>query len=100
MGNFWNYREKLGKCITFVKLIKNVTECDALYEHTFGKVDVGDNSTFLTSGIGESSYVVVSTNQRPAVASGIVSSINPKSISVILDRYVAVTILNCQRSPN
>ncbi|KAI4471143.1 dna2/nam7 helicase family [Holotrichia oblita] len=79
-------REKLGKTITNVKVTKAVTECDGLYEHTFEKLGTESNTTFLTSGVGENSYVIVSTDKRPAIASGLVSFIDHKRISVILER--------------
>ncbi|GJQ70844.1 hypothetical protein Trydic_g767 [Trypoxylus dichotomus] len=88
-------REKIGKCITFVKITNEVIECDGLYEHTFEKSDNNDQvTTFLTSGIGESSYVIVSTSIRSAVAAGIVSFINHNTIDVILDRNLTVKYRN------
>lgn len=76
----------MGKSITNVRVTKSVTECDGLYEHTFETIDTESNATFLTSGVGENSYVIVSTDKRPAVASGLVSFIDHKRISVILER--------------
>ncbi|KRT83034.1 hypothetical protein AMK59_4613, partial [Oryctes borbonicus] len=85
-------REKFGKCIIFVKITKEVIECDGLYEHAFEKSD--QVTTFLASGIGESSYVIVSTDTRPAVAAGIVSYVTHNTISVILERNLNIKYRN------
>lgn len=61
-------------------------EYDGLYEHTFEKADTCNNTSFLTSGIGENSYVIISSCQRPAISSGIANSINHKTITIVLDR--------------
>lgn len=40
----------------------------------------------MASGISENSYIVISTNSRPAAATGFVTNIDQKSIIVAADR--------------
>lgn len=67
-----------------MKLDGDVTEINGIYSSTFH----GDSEAvnLLAGNIVESNYVVVSTRKRPAVASGIVSRVDYKSITIELDR--------------
>ncbi|KAK5640049.1 hypothetical protein RI129_010860 [Pyrocoelia pectoralis] len=63
-------REKNGQCIIGVK-VKGCNDYGNLYEHTFCKTVQTDKCNMLLSGIGVGDYVVVSTDNRPAVAAGL-----------------------------
>lgn len=77
-------REKQGKCITNVK-ITNVENSSGFFSTTFEK-KYDSERNLVTCEIGENSYVVVSTDFRPAVSAGFVSYLDSKSIVVTLDR--------------
>lgn len=67
-----------------MSLIENVVEGSGLYKHTFKKLN--QESNLLVCNILESQYVVVSTEKRPAVATGIVSYKDSEIITISLDR--------------
>nr|XP_022919346.1 DNA replication ATP-dependent helicase/nuclease DNA2 [Onthophagus taurus] len=77
-------REKQGKCLSNLNLIGCIADADGFYKHTFKKIT--ETTTLLISGLNESSYVVISTNERPAVASGLVTYIDHTTIIVELER--------------
>ncbi|KAG5878691.1 hypothetical protein JTB14_029759 [Gonioctena quinquepunctata] len=79
-------REINGKCIINLKVTSIAEECDGVFEHVFEKAGNGSGDNFLANGIMESNYVVVSIDDRPAVASGFVTDISATSISITLDR--------------
>lgn len=63
------------------------SEANGLTEHIFEKSDVNRIANLGNCGIIEGNYVVVSTEKRPALATGFVTKISFSSISVSLDRY-------------
>lgn len=77
-------REQAGKCICNL-IITEIEDCDNHYLISFTK-KVEENKHFMSFGISENSYVVISTNTRPAAATGFVSSICHKTITVAADR--------------
>nr|XP_023014382.1 DNA replication ATP-dependent helicase/nuclease DNA2-like [Leptinotarsa decemlineata] len=79
-------REMNGRCIINLKVTSVMEECDGICEHTFEKMDTESEDNFLANGIMESNYIVISTDERPAVAAGFVTDITASSISVTLDR--------------
>lgn len=78
------FREKNGKCISNLK-ITEVEECGIHYLTSFAKPGK-DGKNFLSSGIYENTYVVISTNTRPAIATGFVTNVSQNSISIAADR--------------
>lgn len=60
-------------------------DCGSQYLISFKKFSE-ENKNFMTSGLAENSYVVISTNTRPAAATGFVSNIDHKTITVAADR--------------
>ncbi|CAH1985188.1 unnamed protein product [Acanthoscelides obtectus] len=79
-------REQFGRCIINLRLTNVGDETNGMYDHTFMKMNSVDGVNFFANGISDRNYVVISTNTRPAVASGFVSDISSNSISVTLDR--------------
>lgn len=77
-------REKNLQCISYMK-IESVLEEENGYKHTFVKGITSDAA--MQTLITEGSYVMVSTDKRPAVASGIVCHKESNSIDVLLERY-------------
>ncbi|KAK9881525.1 hypothetical protein WA026_016406 [Henosepilachna vigintioctopunctata] len=77
-------READGRCLSFLKITEVSDECSGMMDHTFTKDDTSFN--FFSSGICEGNYTVISTDNRPAVASGFVMQINAHSITIALDR--------------
>lgn len=77
------FREKYGKCISNVQ-ISGVEECNDQYHMSFKKTN--ENANLMASGIAENNYVVISTDTRPAAATGFVTNIDNKTISVLADR--------------
>lgn len=58
---------------------------NGLFKHTFEK----ENPLFcnlLAYDITENNYIIVSTNKRPAVATGFVTEISSSQIAIALDR--------------
>ncbi|KAK4872773.1 hypothetical protein RN001_014802 [Aquatica leii] len=78
-------REKNGQCVSGV-VVKEVTDCGGLYQHSFVKLSGTDNFTMQSSGIGVGNYVVVSTDRRPAVAAGFATDMDTHMITINLDR--------------
>lgn len=78
-------REINGRSITYLKIVA-VEECNNVFEHTFERKGNKAEDNFYLKGITEGSYVVVSTDNRPAVSSGFVTNITMISISVSLER--------------
>lgn len=60
-------------------------ECGSQYLISFTKSSE-ENKNFMTSGIAENSYVVISTSMRPATATGFVTNVDHKTITVAADR--------------
>lgn len=81
-------REEQGRCIASVTIIRTASELNGLTEHIFEKSNVNSEKNFNNCGIMEGSYVVVSTDKRPAVATGFVTTVSFSAISISLDRYV------------
>ncbi|CAG9821751.1 unnamed protein product [Phaedon cochleariae] len=79
-------REINGKCIINLKITHIADECDGVFEHSFERINADFTCNFFSNGIVESNYVVISTNSRPAVATGFVTNITATTISVTLDR--------------
>ncbi|XP_030756955.1 DNA replication ATP-dependent helicase/nuclease DNA2 [Sitophilus oryzae] len=84
-------RKKKGKCLINLKLVNVKPEPNGLYSHTFTDFSQENgfseqNGNFLSSGIVDSSYIVASTESRPAVASGFVTELTVNSIVVTLER--------------
>lgn len=63
-------------------------EINGIFEHLFEKLSDGTPVNIYANGIMEGNYVVISTDTRPAIASGFVTDLTITSISVTLDRYV------------
>ncbi|XP_017768240.1 PREDICTED: DNA replication ATP-dependent helicase/nuclease DNA2 [Nicrophorus vespilloides] len=81
-------REKHGQCLINMKISNHSEELESngLYSTSFHQSTKAMGANLLASGIGESSYVVVSIDCRPAVSSGIVTHIDHASITINLDR--------------
>ncbi|CAH0547646.1 unnamed protein product [Brassicogethes aeneus] len=79
-------REPNGRCIINLKISKVGQELNFICEHSFEKIDFNNSYNFLSAGINENAYVIVSTDKRPAVAAGFVHYIDAKSITVYLER--------------
>lgn len=77
-----SFREKNGKCITNVIVI-TVKERNGLYTTIF---QVTNPTNALVSGLQIQNYVVISSTERPALAAGLISHMDPKLITVELDR--------------
>ncbi|KAB0792512.1 hypothetical protein PPYR_14471 [Photinus pyralis] len=87
-------REKNGQCIINV-IVKGVNPHAGLYEHIFCKASQLENYNMLLSGIGMGDYVVVSTDNRPAVAAGFATHMDSLTISLSLDRDLKKKYPNC-----
>lgn len=77
-------REKQGKCISSVQVIE-VEYTNGMFMTTFER-QKENAASFLDFEISEGSYIVVSTERRPAVATGFVTDKDEKSITISLDR--------------
>lgn len=84
-------REQTLQCISHLKLLTVIEEENDRYKHTFVKEPT--SNVFMKSLINDGSYVVVSTDKRPSIASGIVSRKETNSISITLDRYRLIYFL-------
>ncbi|XP_049819386.1 DNA replication ATP-dependent helicase/nuclease DNA2 isoform X2 [Aethina tumida] len=83
-------RESDGKCIINLRLVDVGDPVNGLYMHTFEKNDPSQSINFLASGLCENKYVVISTDTRPAVSAGLVTSIDATSLVVHLDRDLSI----------
>lgn len=77
-----------GRSIINLKVLDVGEEMNGVYEHSFQKINDDTTVNLYANGIMEGNYVVVSTDTRPAIASGFVTDIKITSISVTLDRCV------------
>lgn len=66
-----------------MKIVDSVTLKEESYHHTFEKNEACAN--FLASDISDNSYIVVSTEKRPAISIGVVVFIDADRIIVALD---------------
>lgn len=79
-------REKNAQCLSNMVLIDCTKEAHDMYKHTFRKIS-SENANLFESLICDGNYVVISTDERPAVATGFVHHKDVKNITVTIDRY-------------
>lgn len=91
-----------GKSICYLNVTNISAEEDGNYTHVFQRTsedtaveiikEKGLKNDFLHSEIVVSNYVVISTDNRPAIATGFVRSISENEIVVHLERYVTLSL--------
>ncbi|XP_014474776.1 PREDICTED: DNA replication ATP-dependent helicase/nuclease DNA2 isoform X2 [Dinoponera quadriceps] len=80
-------REAKGTCISNLKVIGKVAEQGDRYEHTFARVDITGET--VENVFTENSYIVVSTDARVNVTTGVISRISNDTVSALLDKDVS-----------
>ncbi|XP_076271815.1 DNA replication helicase/nuclease 2 isoform X1 [Rhynchophorus ferrugineus] len=85
-------RKKKGKCLIDLRIKAVTKEDNRLYTHKFeeSKTKKSADVNFLASGLADHNYVVVSTEDRPAIASGFITQMSPNSVEVTLERDLTV----------
>lgn len=83
-------REKNGKCISNLKLVRISKESDdASTEHVFERSKNYSLVNLLTIGMFEGQYVIVSSSKRHAIATGFIRNVTNNSITISLDRKIS-----------
>lgn len=83
----YNFSEKRGQCIAFLKITNAVKEeGNRYYLHRMEKSDKSCQNDFNLTNFSVGNYSVVSTDIRNAIATGFISAINKTSIDILLDR--------------
>ncbi|EEZ99558.2 DNA replication ATP-dependent helicase/nuclease DNA2-like Protein [Tribolium castaneum] len=86
-------REALGRSIVNMRVTFVENETNGLFKHTMEKENPS-LANLTAYDIIENNYIVVSTDSRPAVASGFVTEVSPTQISITLDRDLNVKYRN------
>ncbi|XP_044269460.1 DNA replication ATP-dependent helicase/nuclease DNA2 isoform X2 [Tribolium madens] len=86
-------REALGRSIANLRVTFIENETNGLFKHFLEKENPS-GANLMVSNITENNYIVVSTDSRPAIASGFVIEISPTRIIVVLDRNLGVKYHN------